>query len=482
MKGSKITVIVAMGFILTTFLLGQEIEKKISEKYADFLYPVKYQRRVVPQMFPGGGQEVTRYALGIAIREDIILISSDYFVNEFSQIEKQNFVYIIIDEKTEIKAKFIGEDKETKLCYFKVTEEDKKLKFIDVGKIKEATLLFGENVLILDRFLIVPEFNFPVQVKSKKIEAIVNKPTVEYLIEGIAGLFRIQPLALVFNSKGELAGIISLSQNRKKDETSQQNPPQPWLPMATDLLVIKPIGFLQKAVSQIPKEIKKGWLGFFGDSLEFITKEEAEEFLKLKSEQKGLRVTSVMEETPVFKSGLKAGDIILKIGDVDCVVKEAREIPTLIEKISNSLEVGKTIKIKYLRKNEQGIYMENETEVKIEEKPIEFEDTEEYEEDKLGIRVKELTIDYKYRNKISSGVKGLVITFVKGGGPAAIAGIIGGDILLSLSIENKEKEVLTIAELKKLIAELSQSKPKEISAKILVGKETKIVTLRNINW
>ncbi len=490
---------------LVSFLLSQDIEKKIIEKYSNSIYTIRYVKKTPSFMGRGEEKESTKYALGIAVKEDLILMSSVNFkggLNSAFSIgwnaqataggstqKKPDFVYIVVDEKTEIKAKFIGENTDLNVLYYKPVEQDKKLNFIDVNKYKETKLSVGETVYIIDRFLLIKELNFPIQVKSKKIEIAIEKPYPEYTAEGVMGGFNIQPLALTFNSKGELFGVISLTQNIKKGEAPQDVTSfdignMVGTMLAENFLVIKPLTFLQKALTQIPTEIKKGWIGFFGDSLEFITKEEAEEFLKLKEEQKGLRIASLSEQTPVSKSGLKVGDIVLKIGDVDCVVKEPKEVPSLFEKLSKSLEVGKIIKIKYLRKNEQGTYEEREADVKIEERPLEFENAEEYEEKKLGFRVKPLTFDYKYKNKLSATQTGLVITFVKGGEPAAVGGIIGGDILISLSVPsaNKEIEIDSIEKLKKFIDELSQTKPKEIIAKILSRKETKFITLRNINW
>lgn len=471
---------------LASLIIMQDIEKKIIEKYANSLYVIKYLETISPSPNMTERQEATRYRyiLGIAVKDDLILTSSINFQSARRGEQKQNFVYVIIDEKTELKAKFIGENTEMNMAYYKLVEEGKKLNFIDVSKMKETKISIGESIFILDKFLATQELNFPIRIRSRKVEMVLEKPTVEYVTD--VGSFGIEPLGLVFNSKGELSGIFSPTQNAKKEATSQ---PSGLLlfPSETPLnnfLVIKPISFLQRAAIQVPTEIKKGWLGLFNDTLEFITKEEAEEFLNVKEEQKGLRIASVAEQTPIYKSGLKAGDIIIKIGDFNCVVKEARDIPPLLEKIAASLEIGKTIKIKYLRKNEQRVYIENEANVIVEERPILFTEVEEYEEKKFGVRVKELTFDYKYRTKIPITQTGLVITFVKEGSPAAIGGIIAGDILISLSIPGKniEKEIKTIDELRKIIDELSQSKPTELIAKIFSGKETKSTTLRNINW
>lgn len=503
MNGRIVTIFLVA---LASVIVGQDIEKKIIEKYTKPLYIVRYVEKAPSLMGRGQERESTKYALGIAVKEDLILISSINFkggsggmismgiiaARAATEHKKPDFIYIVVDEKTEIKAKFIGENTDINIVYYKLVDKDKKLNFIDVNKYKETKLSIGETVYIVDRFLGIKELNFPIQVKSKKIEIVFDKPYPEYTVEGAMGamgFFNIQPLGLVLNSKGEFFGVLSLTQNVKKEEAPQDA-------MSFDVgntlgsmlldnfLVIKPVGFLQKAISQLPTEIRRGWMGFFGDSLEFITKEEAEEFLKLKEEQKGLRITSVPEQTPVYKSGLKIGDIILKIGDFDCVVKEQKDIPPLFEKLSKSLEVDKIITIKYIRKNEQGTYIEHEANVKIEEKPLQFENAEEYEEKKFGFRVKPLTFDYKYRNKLSVTQTGLVVTFVKGGEPAAVGGIIGGDILVSLSVpgSNKENEIDTIEKLQELINEFSQTKPKEIIAKILSEKETKFITLRNINW
>ncbi len=468
-------------FILYT----QDIEKGIIDKYANVFYPVKFVEQEAPlDMVRGRGtpfgmvreqRETTKYALGLAVKENLVIVSSVYFS---PSRKKPVFVYILADEKTEYKAKFAGENTQTKIVYYQIVDETKKLKFLEVEKFKETKLDMGDSVYILDRFIPLEKLNFPTRIKSRKIEMIFDKPYQEYVIEVIRyalGFIDIQPLALVFNSKGDFFGIISFTENSPQEEATRDT-------ILSNFLVIKPVGFLQKITTQVPSLHKEGWIGFFTNSLEFITKEEAEEFLKLKEGQKGLRISSLYEETPVYKGGLKNGDIILKIGDIDCVIKEASDLQEIFKKIAE-LEIGKEVKIKYLRKSEKGEYNENEVSIIPIEKPLSFEDAEEYEEKKIGIRVKELTVDYKYRKKLLPNQEGLVVTFVKGGEPAAGAGVISDHILISLNLPGeKEYKLNTIADLKNVINVFSESKPQEIIAKILDIKEIKLITLRNIKW
>jgi S1-C subfamily serine protease len=492
---------VGIYILLSLVIFVQEVERKIIQDYSKVIYPIRYEESGGGNLlvgrgqaeFFGGGARAQRFAISLAIKENIVIVSLAVFggrqltpsTTPTTQIPQ--FIYVLSDNKTEYRAKLIGEETQLGVVYYKLEKQDVKLSFLQLPQNTKNKLQIGEKVFFLDKYVVFKELNFPIKVKSYNIEMVLNNTYEEYLgFDGRAYAFGgspVNPLALVFDEKAQLVGIYSLTQNF----ISQSLPTQPsdqqrQNQLLANFMVIKPIAVLKEILNQIPVEVKKGWIGFFDNSLEFITSEEAEEFLKLSASQKGLRVVSVFEGTPVFEAGLKAQDIILKIEEIDCVVKDRFAIAQIYKQISE-LPIGKKIKLKILRKADSGNYEEKELLVDVIEKPTFFTEAEEYEEEKLGLRVKELTIDYKYNKKIKWNQKGLVITYVFSGSPATLAGIVSGDILLSITLSGgSEKEINSLEEIKNVIEDLKKNKPQEIILKVLSGQEVKTVTLRNISW
>lgn len=182
-------------------------------------------------------------------------------------------------------------------------------------------------------------------------------------------------------------------------------------------------------------EIKWPWIGIY---MQQLTPELAEGF----GVKRGVLVADVIDSSPAHKAGIKPGDIIQEVNG------ELTDTPLSLKDAVLKTKIGEKISLILVREGEK-VAIELYTaprpgeiaELKLEE----TEEAEEYIQERLlGIKAEELTPDLYQRYEIKGEVKGVVVTEVTPGGPAARVGITAGDVIEGV---NKQK-IESIADFK----------------------------------
>jgi serine protease Do len=182
-----------------------------------------------------------------------------------------------------------------------------------------------------------------------------------------------------------------------------------------------PVNNAKRIISQLiaGKKILYGWLGVV---VQELTPELAEHFGI--SDTKGALVASVLEDGPAQKAGIKEGDVIKKIGNEQ--IDNVRELVSLVSKI----EVGKKIKVVILRdKNEMSL------EIEVGQRPENLEEISSAQAVNgawRGMEVEEITPDLARRFRLEQE-KGVIISNINPGSPADEAGLMPGDVILSIN-------------------------------------------------
>jgi serine protease Do len=147
----------------------------------------------------------------------------------------------------------------------------------------------------------------------------------------------------------------------------------------------------------------------------------------------GVLVNNVFPNSPGEKAGLKAGDVILKVGGKDVVS------PQQLQGVVEQLPAGKKTEFVLLRDGKEvdlgvavaampadygtTVVSDKEEGGKKEEK----KDSASFED--LGLEVGPLTNDVREQLEYPEGVKGVVITRVEEGSPAQLAGLDAGVVV-----------------------------------------------------
>ena len=175
-------------------------------------------------------------------------------------------------------------------------------------------------------------------------------------------------------------------------------------------------------------ETRRGWLGV---RIQSVTDEIAES-LGLKG-ARGALIASVTPDGPAAKAGLEAGDVVLKFDGKD--VEKMRRLPRVVAETRIGaevpLEVWRKGKIVNLRVKVGQLEEAEETQTAALTPP--GKNPADIKVAPLGLAVSSLTPDVRGKFELGEDVKGVVVTKVDQGGPAADKGIEPGDIIVEVN-------------------------------------------------
>ena len=163
--------------------------------------------------------------------------------------------------------------------------------------------------------------------------------------------------------------------------------------------------------------------------------------------QEGILISEVVKDSPAQKAGLLQGDIILTYND-----KPAKNVTKFRNDIA-MMNPGSDLKLRIMRNNKTitltvKLGSQNEAEATTAEVFT-----------KLGLEVENLTPDTAQKLGYSSDVEGVVITKVKPGSSAALAGIRPGSLITGVAVTwGNQKKVRNLAEFDEAFQELGDKK------------------------
>ncbi|MBI3398125.1 MAG: DegQ family serine endoprotease [Deltaproteobacteria bacterium] len=195
-----------------------------------------------------------------------------------------------------------------------------------------------------------------------------------------------------------------------------------------------PINMAKDILLQLKEKgkVTRGWIGV---GIQEVTPELAQSF-GLKDKQ-GALVSSVNQDEPADKGGIKAGDIIIEFDSKP--ITEVSDLPRTVAATSP----GKTVKVKVIRDGKEKIFTVTIGKMKEGEEEVVAggEKEETAPEKKLGFSVQSITPDIARRLGLKDR-EGVLVALIKPNSPAALAGIKSGDIIKEVN----RKEVKNLKE------------------------------------
>lgn len=261
-----------------------------------------FQRDMFSEFFYGpgaGGKEFKQYGSGSG--SGVIVTADGYIVTNNHVVENANEIEVTLNDNRKYSAKIIGVDPSTDIAVLKIEEKD--LQAIPLGN--SDNLNVGEWVLAVGN-----PFNLTstvtagiVSAKARNINLLSNRSgqdvvPIESFIQTDAAVNPGNSGGALVNTQGELVGINTAIASQTGSFTGYS--------------FAVPVNLVHKVMSDLIDYgvVQRGYLGV---QIADITQEIKTE--KKLPNLKGVYVDQVTENGSADKSGIKSGDVILKIGN-----------------------------------------------------------------------------------------------------------------------------------------------------------------------
>jgi len=317
-------------------------------------------------------QERESSGSGVIVSKDGYIVTNNHVINGATEIE------VVLNNKKSYKAQVIGKDPSTDIALIKVDAEE----LTSINWANSDDVNVGEWVLAVGN-----PFNLAstvtagiVSAKGRNINILKDKGAIESFIQTDAAVNPGNSGGALVNLRGELVGI----------NTAIATPTGTYAGYSFAV----PSNIVQKVIGDLREfgVVQRAYIGVF---IKDINNELAEE-LGLE-DLKGVYVQGLTEGGAADEAGIKEGDVITMINDV-----EVKTAPELQEEIAQ-YRPGDVINITLKRKGKLArvnMTLRNKSgNTKLVDKPsLKVLNV-------LGIELEELSQSFKVNNRIGGGVK-----------------------------------------------------------------------------
>ncbi|WP_138379417.1 DegQ family serine endoprotease [Luteithermobacter gelatinilyticus] len=375
----------------------------------------------------------------MSLGSGFIISSEGIIVTNNHVIEDADEVSVRMHDGTEYDAEIVGKDTKVDLAVLRVKAK-KPLPYVTFGDDTKSRV--GDWVVAIGN-----PYGLGGTVTAGIISArnrdINSGPYDDYL-QTDASINRGNSGGPMFNMDGEVIGI----------NTAIYSPSGGNIGIGFAV----PSSQAKRVIDQILEygHVRRGWLGV---TIQAVTEEIAES-LGL-DEARGALVSTVNNGSPADDAGIESGDIILEFDGKD--VEEMRELPRLVA----DTEIGKTVKVKVLRKGKIKTLKVTIAELKEDDEvavPSKLDKKKDQGPEKslLGMTLENLDRETREALNLDEDFQGVVITHVERYSPSSERGLRRGDVIVEIT----QVEVSTVEEARKRIEELRAMGRKSILLKV----------------
>lgn len=373
-----------------------------------------------PQFPPQGPQQQqTAGGSGFLVSPDGYVVTNNHVIKDATEVT------VTLDDGREFKAIVKGSDSRTDLAVIKIDANDLPFfTFGDSDKLRAGDLVFAlGNPFGL-------EGTITKGIVSAKGRQDLGIATYEDFIQTDAPINPGNSGGPLLNVRGEVIGVNTAIFSKSGGY------------MGIGLAI--PSKMVQPIIDQIMDggSVKRAYLGIV---LQPIDKELSDAMNLEKAE--GILISDVVKGSPAASAGLQQGDIIIQYNG-----KTVKNVTKFRNDIA-MMNPGQTVKLKIMR-NQKPMTITVELGCQNDAEVASAELTQ-----KLGIELENLTPDWASRLGYSSDVTGVVISKVKPGSPAAMAGLRPSFLITGVALDwNNQKPVKNIGEFDAALKEIGDKK------------------------
>jgi serine protease Do len=390
----------------------------------------------------GGHEVITGQGSGFFISRDGFAVTNNHVVQNAEKVQ------VTTDDGKTYTAKVIGTDPKTDLALIKIDGND--FPFV---KLADTPPRIGDWVLAVGN-----PFGLGGTVTAGIVSARgrdIQQGPYDSFIQTDAAINRGNSGGPLFNMDGEVIGI----------NTAIYSPSGGSIGIGFSI----PSNLAKNVVAQLRDSghVRRGWLGV---KIQQVTPDIAES-LGL-HEPVGALVAGVNDGGPAEHARLRNGDIILKFNSED--VKDMRSLPRIVAET----EIGRDVPVVVWRDGKEvtltakigELPEEQQASVATPDKPA---PAKPLELSGLGLSVAPINDTTRDKFQLNQDQKGVVITDVTAGTPAADKGLKAGDVIL----EVQQEEVNTPGEVQDRIEKLRKTNRKSVLVLVQNGDGSRWVSL-----
>lgn len=370
---------------------GTSPEEMFNHPFFDQFFGPQFRRQQpTPREFKQHGQ-----GSGFIISKDGFILTNNHVV------EGADSINVTLSDNREFDAKVIGTDPQSDVALLKI-EDPANLPVLPLGD--SGNLEAGEWVIAIGNPFGLSQ-TVTVGVVSATGRSGVGISDYENFIQTDAAINPGNSGGPLINGRGEAVGINTALFSRTGGY------------MGIGFAI--PINMAKLIQDQLQKEgkVTRGWLGVV---IQDVNKELAESFgLKQTS---GILISEVQKDSPASAAGLKQGDVILRLNNIELVnVSDLRNRVALLQPKSKAI-------LDIIRDGR-----EKKVQVTIGEQPSSFAagvpvPGEDQSLNQFGLTLQELTPELAQKFEYEEN-SGLVISDVTAGSPAEVAGLKPGHLV-----------------------------------------------------
>jgi len=324
-----------------------------------------------------------------------------YIITNAHVVENATKIVVRLHDEREVEAKVIGADAKTDIAVIKI---DGAADLVPVSLGDSNSLKVGEWVLAIGNPFGL-DHTLTAGIVSAKGRRISRRNPYDDFIQTDAAINPGNSGGPLVNLAGQVVGINSAIFSSGGGNIG--------------IGFAIPVNMAREIVPQLKEEghVTRGWLGV---KIQPVDADIAGS-LGL-AEPKGALVAEVFKDSPASKAGVQVGDVIVAFDGTD-VVKSA-DLPALVA----STPVGKAADLVVIRAGDRITVA-----VEVAKLADDAESARPVRAGSLGLTVQDVTPDIAEQLGLEKGERGVVVTSVTKGSPAAEAGVEPGDLVVSVS-------------------------------------------------
>lgn len=399
--------------------------------------------------FGGKGKKGERERKATSLGSGFVIDEKGLVVTNNHVIDGADEIFVVFQDGEKVPAELVGTDPKTDIAVLRIDAKDKKLTAVPWGNSDKSRV--GDWVMAIGN-----PFGLGGTVTAGIISArgrdIRSGPYDDY-IQTDASINKGNSGGPLFNMNGEVIGVNTAIFSQSGGSIG--------------IGFAVPSALAKNVASQLVEfgQTRRGWLGVV---IQNVT-EELAEGLGL-DDTDGVLVAGVPEDGPAFKSGIKAGDVILEFNGQD--VGETRELSRLVAETSvgaevevelwrNGKKITKSVMLGELEKAETQLASVNPSAKKPAVSEV------------MGMRLATVTPKIRQQFKLSDEVDGVIVVAVDDQSEAGEKDIRPGDQILEVQL----KPVSDVDGVKKTLDEALDSDRKSVLMLIKRGLTSRFVAL-----